>query len=148
MEGRTRASSKTGEALDAQILKTLLRLAQVGEAFFYDRRVDRATYQRQRDKLREELTLAEIARQEAKANKFDVEGVMGFAEHLIEHAGRPWSEGTLRQRQAVQQAVFPEGLPFNGENLGTGVTCLAFMQLPLSGAVESGTASHTGFRHG
>jgi hypothetical protein len=45
-----------------------------------------------------------------------VEGVLGFAEHLIDR---------VRQRQALRTAIFPEGLPFdcpgflNRRNLST-----------------------------
>jgi hypothetical protein len=58
---------------------------------------------------------------------FDVEGVLGFAEHLVANAGRLWVEGTLEQRQSLQRAVFPEGLTFDGKEVGTGPTCLAFI---------------------
>lgn len=107
--------------------------------------IDRTTYETQRDRLREELTLAELAAHEAKIEAFNVEGILDFAEHLVANAGRLWVEGTLAQRQMIQQVIFPEGLPFDGEEVGTGVTCLAFMQLPASNRLENGVASPRGF---
>ena len=74
----------------------------------------------QRDKLRQELTVAELAAHEAKIEAFDVEGILGFAEHLVANAGRLWLEGSLQQRQMIQRAIFPNGLPFDGKEVGTG----------------------------
>jgi len=67
-----------------------------------------------------------------------------FAEHLVANAGRLWAEGNLEQRQMIQRAIFPEGLTFDGKEVGTGVTCLAFMQLQESDAVQNGMASPRG----
>ena len=44
----------------------------------------------------------------------------------------------------IQRAIFPEGLTFDGKEVGTGVTCLAFMQLQESDAVQNGMASPRG----
>ena len=71
--------------------------------------------------------------------------ILGFAEHLVANAGRLWAEGNLEQRQMIQRAIFPEGLSFDGNEVGTGVTCLAFMHLPASDSVENGMASPAGF---
>jgi len=43
--------------------------------FIYQQAIDRTTYETQRDKLREELTLAELATHDAKIEAFDVEGI-------------------------------------------------------------------------
>jgi len=103
--------------------------------------IDRTTYATQRDKLREESTLAELAAHEARIEAFDAEGILGFAEHLVANAARLWVEGTLEPRQMIQRAIFPAGLPFDGKVVGTGVTCLAFMQLPASCGGRNGMAS-------
>lgn len=130
-------ASTAVDSLDAQIAKLRLRLDQLKEAFVFERRVDKESNERQRDKLREEVTLAEIARQDARPEETDIEGLMAFAEHLLEHARRLGAEGKLKQRQAI----FPEGLTFDGARIGTGVTCLAFMQLPVFPTTPSGVAS-------
>jgi hypothetical protein len=48
----------------------------------------------------------------------------------------------------IQRAIFPEGLTFDGKEVGTGVACLAFMQLQESDAVQNGMASPPGFEPG
>jgi hypothetical protein len=69
---------------------------------------------------------------------------MGFAENLT-NAARLWVEIDLDEKQRLQQVLFPEGLQFDGEKFGTGVTCLAFKKIPGSGEPGSGMASPTGF---
>ena len=121
------------------------RLDQVEEAFLYEHTVDQATYERQRDKLREDEALAQIELREAELEELDVEGVLAFAEHLLTNAARLWTEASLDQKQRLQTVFFPEGLRFNGENFGTAVTCLAFKQLGPGETPRDGMASPSGF---
>ena len=102
------------------------RLDRLEETFIYKSSIDQATYDRQRDKLREEMALAEIDLYDARLDHLDVEGILGFAGHLLTNAARIWAEASLDQRQRLQQVFFPEGLRFDGEAFGTAVTCLAF----------------------
>ena len=124
------------------------RLGKLEEAFIYERSIDVTVYERQRDKLQEDLALAELELHEARIDHTDVEGVLGFAEHLLTNLGRMWLEASMRQRQQIQNAVFPEGLPFNGREFGTAPTCLAFSNLPGFGVQEKGMASPPGFEPG
>ena len=132
-------------AAERRIAKLGQKLERLEEAFIYRQAVDQTTYDEQRDKLREELTLAELELHEIRLEELDVEGVLAFAEHLLTNAGRLWMEASLDQKQRLQQVFFPEGLGFDGEEFGTAVTCLAFKQLSSDQAVGSGMASPTGF---
>ena len=114
------------------------------EAFIYERSIDHAVYERQSDKLQEDLALAELELHEARIDQTDVEGVLNFAEYLLTNAARVWLEASLPQRQQIQRAIFPEGLPFNGREFGTAPTCLAFNRLAESPAPENGMASLPG----
>ena len=51
------------------------KLDRLEEAFIYDRSIDRATYEKQRDRVGEELTLANLELHEARIESLDVEGV-------------------------------------------------------------------------
>jgi putative transposase len=139
-------ASRRDAAVIAALTDAVTRYPRWGFWKLFDRlRVEgRLWNHTQRDKLRQELTLAELAAHEAKIEAFDVEGILGFAEHLLANAGRLWAEGALEQRQLIQRAIFPEGLPFDGREVGTGVTCLAFMRLPASDGVQNGMASPPG----
>jgi hypothetical protein len=54
------------------------KLDRLDEVFIYQQAIDRTTYETQRDKLREELTLTELATHDAKIEAFDVEGIQGL----------------------------------------------------------------------
>jgi hypothetical protein len=81
---------------------------------------------------------------DAVLDQLDVEGVLGFAEHLLTNAARLWLGLELNQKQQFQQVLFPEGLRFDGEKFGTAVTCLAFRKLDMYDEPISGMASPTG----
>ncbi len=70
-------------------------------------------------------------------SQLDVEGILGFAEHVLTDAARLWTEVPLEQKQLLQGALFPEGLRFDGERFGTAVTCLAFKQLERDSETET-----------
>ena len=71
--------------------------------------------------------------------------MLAFAEHLISNVGRLWTEATLDQRQRMQAAIFPEGLPFHGSAFGTAATCIAFNRLGGFESAKNGLASPPGF---
>ena len=102
-------------------------------------------YDGQRDRLREEITIAELELNDAGIETIDVEGVLGFAEHLLSNAARLWLEATLEQRRELQHAIFPDGLPFDGKNCGTAATCLMFRQLQTQPGDFEDVASPAGF---
>ena len=123
----------------------LSRAERLEEAFLYDRSIDRAVYERQRDRLQEELAIAELELHDACIDETEIEGLLAFAEHLITNIGRVWLEASLAQRQQIQRTIFPEGLPFDGERFGTAATCLVFSTLERSRGAENGMASPPGF---
>jgi site-specific DNA recombinase len=113
------------ERLRAQRLDELrLRLDRLEEAFIFAKTIDHSVYERQRDRIQEQLALAELELQDARIETLDVEGILGFAERLIGNVGRMWMAAKLEQRQRIQAAIFPEGLPFDGGKFGTAATCL------------------------
>ena len=62
------------------------KLDRLDDAFLYKESIDLSTYKRQRDRLREELTLIEIDRYGSKLEEFDVEGILTFAERVLPRA--------------------------------------------------------------
>jgi len=57
---------------------------------FTSEAIDVTTYGRQRDKLREELTLAQIDRHAERIDELDVEGILAFAERILPRASDVW----------------------------------------------------------
>jgi hypothetical protein len=119
-------------------------LARNEDAFVYEKRIDVATYERQRDKMREDIALVRIELEDARLEEVDVEGLLGFAEHVLSNAARLWLEATGDQRPRLQRILFPEGLRLKDGRFGTAVTCLAFTHLAEPRTRESGMASPAG----
>ena len=53
------------------------------EAFTYAQAINLDTYARQRDRLREEFMLTQINEHSIKPDKFDIEGIVAFAERVL-----------------------------------------------------------------
>ena len=106
------------------------KLDKLDEAFLYAEAIDVTTYGRQRDKLREELTLAKIDHHAEAVDELDVEGILAFAERILPRASDLWVQASLEQRQRFQQLFFPGGIAFDGKGfVGTRVTAPAFSYL-------------------
>ena len=111
------------------------RLDRLDEAFLYERSIDIDTYDRHRDKLREELTIAQMDRHACELEEMDVEGILAFAERVLPSASNLWVQSSLAQKQRLQQLFFPDGVRFDGKRIvGTGTTLPVFNYLnPVSG---------------
>ena len=127
--------------LESRLAELRRRESVLEEAFLYEKRIDSASYERQRDKMREDIALARIELEDARIDEIDIEGLLGFAEHVLGNAARLWMEAPPEQKQKLQEVLFPEGLRLKDGRFGTAVTCLAFKKLDGSGGSNSGMAS-------
>ena len=106
------------------------KIDRLDEAFLFAQSIDIQTYERQRDRLRQELTLTDIDRHSAQVEKLDVESILAFAERVLPRASDLWVQASLEQRQRFQQLFFPDGIAFDGNGfVGTRVTAPAFSYL-------------------
>src|SRR5215467_14535938 len=105
------------------------KLDRLKDAFLYEKTIDIETYDRYRDKLREELTLAQMDRHTAELDE-----LLAFAERVLPSASNLWVQSSLAQKQRLQQVFFPDGIRFYGKKLvGTGTTLPLFNDLnPIS----------------
>jgi hypothetical protein len=107
---------------------------------------DLTSYERQRDRLRQELTLAQIDKHSVDLEKFDVEGLLAFAERVLPRASDLWVQASLDQKQRLQQLFFGEGVAFDGKQfVRTAVTANAFKYLTAAQNPQNEVASPTGF---
>jgi hypothetical protein len=104
---RTAAQQRRAAAIQQKVDK-------LDEAFLYSDAIDATTYGRQRDKLREELTLAKIDHHSDAVDELDVEGVLAFAERILPRASDLWVQASLDYKQRLQQLFFPEGIAYDG----------------------------------
>ncbi len=117
------SAERTAKAIQA-------KLDRLDEAFLFERSIEIETYDRQAEKLREELTLARIDRHSGQLDELDVEGILAFAERVLPRAADLWVQASLEQRQRFQQLFFPDGITFDGKGfVGTRVTAPAFSYL-------------------
>ncbi len=77
------------------------------KAFLFERSIDIETYDRYRDTLREELTLAQMNRHSAELEELDVEGILAFAERGSTERVEPMGPVLARSEAAASAAVFP-----------------------------------------
>jgi hypothetical protein len=122
------------------------KLDRLDQAFLFERTIDIDTYDRHRDKLREELTLVQMDRHSSELEEMDVEGILAFAERVLPSASNDssdidnaldlWVQSSFAQKQRLQQVFFPDGVRFDGTRLvGTGATLPVFNYLnPISDA--------------
>ncbi len=90
------------------------KLDRLDEAYLFAQVIDLTSYERQRDKLREELTLAQIDHHAESIEELDVQGILAFAERVVPRATDLWVQASLNQKQRLQQLFLPEGIAFNG----------------------------------
>ena len=120
------------------------KLNRLDEAFLFERSIGIETYDRQAEKLREELTLVRIERHSGQLEELDVEGILAFAERVLPRAGELWVQATLDQRQRFQQLFFPEGISFDGTGfVRTAATTRAFNYLRVIDARNEGVVDQT-----
>jgi hypothetical protein len=92
--------------------------------------------------------LAELERNQAQIEETDVEGILAFAHHVIENAAALWTTASAPDRRALQGALFPIGLVWDGVGFRTPTTCLAFNHLPGFDEGKNEMASPPGFEPG
>ena len=138
------ARERTAEQ-ERRLKAVRLKLDRLDEAFLYSESIDLDTYGRQRDKLREELTLSKIDYHTEAVEELDVEGILAFAERILPRAADLWVQASLDYRQRLQELFFPEGIAFDGIRFNrTAVTALLFRYLEPVERAESNLASPAG----
>jgi site-specific DNA recombinase len=121
------------------------KLDRLDEAFLYAQTIDLTSYGRQRDRLREELTLAQIDRHAEAVEEIDVAGILAFAERVLPRAADLWVHASLDQKQRLQQLFFPDGIAFDGNRFNrTGATAPFFKYLAPEESVEEKVVSRVG----
>ena len=141
---RAEAKDRTAEQ-DRRVRTIQQKLDRFDEAFLYSESIDITSYSRQRDKLREELTLAQIDHHAEAVDELDVQGILAFAERVLPRASDLWVQASLNQKQRLQQLFFPEGIAFDGNRFNrTAATAPFFKYLAPSESADETLVSQTG----
>jgi hypothetical protein len=103
----------------------------------YAQTIDLTSYERQRDKLREELTLGQIDHHAESIEELDVQGILAFAERILPRASDLWVQASLDCKQRLQRLFFPEGIAFDGNRFNrTAATAPLFKYLAPSESAD------------
>ena len=115
------------EAVERRIKAIRQRIDRLDNAFLYEQSIDIDRYDRHKERLNEELTLARMDRHHTELEEMDVEGILGFAERVLPRAADLWVQASLEQRQRLQQLLFPERIAFDPKAfVRTALTAPAF----------------------
>jgi hypothetical protein len=135
----TRRSEGSDPEQEKRVKVIQQKLDRLDEAFLFAQSIDATSYERQRDRLREELTLAQIDHHAEAVDELDVQGILAFAERILPRASDLWVQASLDYKQRLQQLFFPEGIAFDGIRFNrTAVTAPLFNYLaPDQSAEES-----------
>jgi len=137
---RTTEQQRRGSAIQQ-------KLDKLDEAFLYSESIDVTTYGRQRDKLREELTLAKIDHHAEAVEELDVEGILACAKR-IPRASDLWVQASLDYEQRLQELFFPEGIAYDGNRFNrTAATAPLFNYLAPTEGADERVVSRAGIEH-
>jgi hypothetical protein len=106
---RAEAKDRTVEQ-EKRVKLVQQKLDRRDDAFLFAQSIDAKTYERQRDKLREELTLAKIDHHTEAVDELDVEGILAFAERILPRASDLWVQASLDYKQRLQALFFRKAL--------------------------------------
>ncbi len=126
---RAEAKDRTVDQ-DRRVKAIQQKLDRLDDAFLFAQSIDRTSYERQRDRLREELTLAQIDHHADATDELDVQGILAFAERILPRASDLWVQASLDYKQRLQALFFPEGIAYDGNRFNrTAVTAPLFNYL-------------------
>jgi hypothetical protein len=141
---RSEANDRTTEQ-ERRVKAIQQKLDRLDEAFLYSESIDLTSYGRQRDKLREELTLAQIDRHTEAVDELDVQGILAFAERILPRASDLWVQASLDYKQRLQQLFFPQGIAYDGNRFNrTAATAPLFSHLAPSESAGEKMVSRVG----
>ena len=80
-----------------------------------------------------------------EADSLDVEAVLEFAQRVLLEPAKMWRSASLRQRQELQQLLFPEELSWDSKGFGTAVTCCVLSHLQARAVPDAYMVAPRGF---
>jgi hypothetical protein len=141
---RSEAKDRTVEQ-ERRVKLIQQKLDRLDDAFLFQQSIDATSYERERDGLREELTVAKIDHRADAVDELDVQGILAFAERILPRASDLWVQASLDYKQRLQQLFFPEGIAFDGNRFNrTAATAPLFNYLAPSESADEKMVSREG----
>jgi hypothetical protein len=143
---RSEAKDRTVEQ-EKRVKLTQQKLDRLDDAFLFQQSIDSQSYERQRDRLREELTLAQIDHHAEATDELDVQDILAFAERILPRASDLWVQASLDYKQRLQELFFPEGIAYDGNRFNrTAATAPLFNYLAPSESNDEKMVSREGIK--
>ncbi len=120
------------------------RKDRVVDAFLHEGKLDEATYQEQLARFTSEIDAVRAQIISNSVENLDVDGALEFAERFLTNPDGCWDQLSPGRRLAFQDAVYPGGLRYKDDVLGTGECSPIFKYLGEIEAGKHGVASPTG----
>ena len=115
-------------------------LDRLDQAFVFEKSINRPTYERQRDLLREEVATAHTDLPEFEHSHGSLQGVLAFIEDFVTNVSRLWLHAAPDEKKRLQTAVVPTGIDWDGATFGTATTAPIFNVLAGIGDGPEGLA--------
>jgi site-specific DNA recombinase len=122
-------SSQQAATAKKRIAELERRKQRLVQAYVYDQAIDRRTYDQEFATLDESLTFANLELRDAQLEDLDLEAALGFARSLLTNTSKLWEVASAPRKRSLQTLIFPEGVTFDGEGLGTPTTAFIFSLL-------------------
>ena len=113
-------------------------------AHIHERKIDAETFERQNQTLRADMDQITLQIRETDRASMDIDATLRFARNLLCDPARFWEMAAPEHRPRLQDAIFPNGLEYDGSLVGTAETSLAFSYLRSAAGEVEGMASPTG----
>ncbi len=144
-EERNRTAFDQRRIIEERIRFLKQREKVLRERYLYEKAVTRDLFDDEDQELRRQIALAEMEAHDLDLEELDVRGILGFAEHMLGNLPKMWRQAEADQKRRLQAVLFPEGITFNGESIGTATMSSVFEMLRPEIIEKSDLASPTRF---
>jgi site-specific DNA recombinase len=96
------------------------------EAHVHEQTIDAKTFREHMERLREQEAMAKLERYDAELEDLDVGAVLAFAERTLGDLAGSWNRAEPPQKTRLQTLLFPSGVTWDGEGVGTQKTASVF----------------------
>ena len=110
-----------------------------------EEKISKEIYEAQMQKVSTDLQVAGLTEGATFADLAEIELLLDFADRMLSEISVIWATATWQDKQRIQRAVFPNGLPVTKEGVGTPEETFLFRQLSHGTWDESSLASPGGF---
>ena len=118
---------------------------QLLKAFIYDERIDQAVYEQESETLTARRSEVQQALVLAGTDDPNIDTLISELEHLLPNLGTAWKHAAVAPRKALQELVFPNGVPVQEKAVRIPYPASVFAALPGIRGQENEKAALTGF---